>query len=129
MAMNSILTNTAASSAQRFLGIASGKAESSISKMSSGSRIVKASDDAASLAISNKLRSDIATLTQANRNASQGASMLQVANGGLNQIGDLLSRMKTLSTQVVNGTLSSAERQFAQQEFDQLVTQVGETSS
>ena len=128
MAMNSVLTNTAASSAQRFLTMAGGKAESSISKLSSGSRIVKASDDAASLAISNKLRADISTLNQASRNASQGASLLQVANGGLAQIGDLLTRMKTLSTQVVNGTLSSSERQFAQQEFSQLITQVGETA-
>lgn len=128
MAMNSVITNTAASSAQRFLTMAGGKAESSISKLSSGSRIVKASDDAASLAISNKLRADIATFNQASRNASQGASLLQVAGGGLSQIGDLLSRMKTLSTQVVNGTLSSSERQFAQQEFSQLITQVGETA-
>lgn len=129
MAMNSVLTNTAASSAQRFLTQAGARAESSISKLSSGSRIVKASDDAASLAISNKLRADIATLNQASRNASQGSSLLQVAGGGLAQIGDLLTRMKTLSTQVVNGTLSSSERQFAQQEFSQLITQVGETAS
>lgn len=126
---NSILTNNAAMSAQRFLSMAGDKAASSIAKMSSGSRIVKASDDAASLAISNKLRADIATLKQASANASQGSSLLQVANGGLSQIGDILTRMKTLSTQVVNGTLSSAERQFAQQEFSNLVTQVGETAS
>jgi len=129
MAINSVLTNTAASSAQRFLTQAGARAESSISKLSSGSRIVKASDDAASLAISNKLRADIATLNQASRNASQGSSLLQVAGGGLAQIGDLLTRMKTLSTQVVNGTLSRTERQFAQQEFSQLITQVGETAS
>ncbi|MFN7610867.1 MAG: hypothetical protein ACK5QX_08030, partial [bacterium] len=116
-------------SAQRFLSMAGDKAASSIAKMSSGSRIVKASDDASSLAISNKLRADIATLKQASANASQGSSLLQVANGGLSQIGDILTRMKTLSTQVVNGTLSSAERQFAQQEFSNLVTQVGETAS
>lgn len=126
---NSILTNNAAMSAQRFLSMAGDKAASSIAKMSSGSRIVKASDDASSLAISNKLRADIATLKQASANASQGASLLQVATGGLAQIGDILTRMKTLSTQVVNGTLSSAERQFAQQEFGQLITQVGETAS
>jgi flagellin len=97
--------------------------------MSSGSRIVKASDDASSLAIGNKLRADIAALTQASRNASQGASLLQVANGALDRIGDILTRLKTLSTQVVNGTLSVNERQFAQQEFGQLVTQIDEISS
>jgi flagellin len=125
---NSILTNNAAMSAQRFLTAAGDKASSSIAKMSSGSRIVKASDDAASLAISNKLRADIATLKQASSNASQGSSLLQVANGGLSQISDILTRMKTLSTQVVNGTLSASERQFANQEFSNLITQVGSTA-
>jgi flagellin len=127
--MLSATTNTAALTAQRFLSQSSDAASSSIAKMSSGSRIVKASDDASSLAIGNKLRADIAALTQASRNASQGASLLQVANGALDRIGDILTRLKTLSTQVVNGTLSVNERQFAQQEFGQLVTQIDEISS
>lgn len=127
--MISVSTNTTALTAQRYLNINSSMSSSSIAKMSSGSRIVKASDDAASLAISNKLRADIAALQQANNNAGQGASLLQVASGGLNQIGDILTRMKTLSTQVVNGTLSTSERQFANQEFAQLITQVGNVAS
>jgi flagellin len=127
--MISVSTNTTALTAQRYLNANSNSASSSIAKMSSGSRIVKAGDDAASLAISNKLRADISTLQQASRNASQGASLVQVATGGLSQIGDILNRMKTLSTQVVNGTLSVAERQFAQQEFSQLRTQVGDISN
>jgi flagellin len=127
--MLSATTNTAALTAQRFLSMSSDSATSSIAKMSSGSRIVKASDDASSLAIGNKLRADIAALTQAGRNASQGASLLQVANGALDRIGDILTRLKTLSTQVVNGSLSSNERQFAQQEFSQLVTQIDDISS
>jgi flagellin len=127
--MLSATTNTAALTAQRFLGQSSDAASSSIAKMSSGSRIVKASDDASSLAIGNKLRADIAALTQAGRNASQGASLLQVTNGALDRIGDILTRLKTLSTQVINGTLSVNERQFAQQEFGQLVTQIDEISA
>jgi len=127
--MLSATTNTAALTAQRFLSQSSDAASSSIAKMSSGSRIVKASDDASSLAIGNKLRADIAALTQAGRNASQGASLLQVTNGALDRIGDILTRLKTLSTQVINGTLSVNERQFAQQEFGQLVTQIDEISA
>lgn len=126
--MLSATTNTAALTAQRFLDRSSEMAGSSIAKMSSGNRIIKASDDASSLAIGNKLRADIAALQQAGRNASQGASLLQVANGAIDRIGDILTRLKTLSTQVVNGTLSTSERQFAQQEFSQLVTQVDQIS-
>jgi flagellin len=127
--MLSATTNTAALTAQRFLDVSSNQASSSIAKMSSGNRIVKASDDASSLAIGNKLRADISALQQAGRNASQGASLLQVANGAIDRIGDILTRLKTLSTQVVNGTLSTSERQFAQQEFSQLVTQVDQISA
>jgi flagellin len=97
--------------------------------MSSGTRIVKPSDDAASLAISNKLRADIAALEQAGRNASQGASLLQVANGAYDRIGDMLARMKVLATQVINGTLGTSERLFAQEEFVNLRTQITNTAT
>ena len=127
--MLSVTTNTAALTAQRNLNMASNDASSAIAKMSSGSRIVKPSDDAASLAISNKLRADIVSLEQAGRNASQGASLLQVANGAYDRIGDMLTRMKQLSTQVINGTLGTAERLYAQEEFDSLRTQITNTAS
>lgn len=126
--MLSVTTNTAALTAQRNLGSASDAASSSIAKMSSGTRIVKPSDDAASLAISNKLRADIVSLEQAGRNASQGASLLQVANGAYDRIADMLTRMKVLATQVINGTLSTTERLYAQQEFDNLRTQITNTA-
>lgn len=122
--MLSVTTNTAALTAQRNLNKASDGASGSIAKMSSGSRIVKPSDDAASLAISNKLRADIVSLQQAGRNASQGASLLQVANGAYDRIGDMLARMKVLATQVINGTLGTTERLYAQEEFDNLRTQI-----
>lgn len=127
--MLSVTTNTAALTAQRNLSQASDDASSSIAKMSSGSRIVKPSDDAASLAISNKLKADIASLEQAGRNASQGASLLQVANGAYDNISDMLTRMKVLATQVINGTLSTTERLYAQEEFDNLRTQISSTAA
>lgn len=126
--MLSVTTNTAALTAQRNLSNNSDAASSSIAKMSSGSRIVKPSDDASSLAISNKLEASIVSLQQAGRNASQGASLLQVANGAYDRIGDMLSRMKVLATQVVNGTLGTTERLYAQQEFDNLRTQITSTA-
>lgn len=127
--MLSVTTNTAALTAQRNLSDASDKASGSIAKMSSGSRIVKPSDDAASLAISNKLRADIVSLEQAGRNASQGASLLQVAGGAYDRIGDMLTRMKQLTAQVINGTLGTTERLYAQEEFDNLRTQITNTAT
>jgi flagellin len=127
--MLSVTTNTAALTAQRNLSKAADEASGSVAKMSSGSRIVKPSDDAASLAISNKLRADIVSLEQAGRNASQGASLLQVAGGAYDRIGDMLTRMKQLSAQVINGTLGTAERLYAQEEFDSLRTQITNTAT
>jgi flagellin len=127
--MLSVNTNTAALTAQRNLSTNSDMASNSIARMSSGTRIVKPSDDASSLAISNKLRADIAALEQAGRNASQGASLLQVANGAYDRIGDMLSRMKVLATQVINGTLGTNERLFAQEEFTNLRTQITNTAT
>lgn len=127
--MLSVTTNTAALTAQRNLSNNSDMASSSIAKMSSGSRIVKPSDDAASLAISNKLRADIVSLEQAGRNASQGASLLQVAAGAYDRIGDMLTRMKQLTAQVINGTLGTTERLYAQEEFDNLRTQITNTAT
>ncbi len=127
--MLSVNTNNAALTAQRNLSTNSDMASSSIARMSSGTRIVKPSDDASSLAISNKLRADIAALEQAGRNASQGSSLLQVANGAYDRIGDMLARMKVLATQVINGTLGTNERLFAQEEFTSLRTQITNTAS
>jgi len=127
--MLSVNTNTAALTAQRNLSVNSDMASSSIAKMSSGTRIVKPSDDASSLAISNKLRADIVSLEQAGRNASQGSSLLQVANGAYDNIGNMLARMKVLSTQVINGTLGTTERLYAQEEFTNLRTQITNTAN
>ncbi len=122
--MTSIVTNTAANTAQRFLKISGNNASSSIAKLSSGTRIVRAADDAASLAVSNKLRVDLAGLRQGAANASQGASLVQVATGALERVADILARQKTLATQAVNGVLSDAERTLANNEFTELSAQV-----
>ena len=125
--MPSILTNGAAESATANINMHSRNAAASIGKLSSGSRIVRPSDDAASLAISNKLKSNIATLTQAKVNAGQTSSLLQIAGGGVSRVSEILTRLKTLATQSVNGTLSNSERQISQEEFGQLIEQIDNT--
>jgi flagellin len=124
----SLTTNVSALVAQRNLAANSSAASKSIARLSSGSRLSSVADDSTAFAIGNKLRSGIAGLEQASLNASQGASLIQVATGGLERTVDILTRLKTLSTQVVNGTLGATERAFAQQEFGQLLEQVDSIS-
>ena len=96
-------TNTAANTALRYLSTNSSNASSSLAKLSSGSRIVKASDDAASLAVGTKIKADVAALKQAAVNAAQASSLLQVADGGMSRIADILQRMKALAVQAAVG--------------------------
>ena len=117
-------TNSAANSAVNYLHRNSDMQSSSISKLSSGSRIVKASDDAASLAVGTKLKADVTALKQAGTNASQAASMLQVADGALARISDTLVRMKSLATQANSDVISDTERGFLNQEFTEMQNQV-----
>ncbi|WP_420348838.1 flagellin [Pelagibius sp.] len=119
-----VATNTAANSALRFLNYNSSQASGSVSKLASGSRIVKASDDAAGLAIGTRLNADVTALTQAGINASQGASVVQVADGGLSRIADVLQRMKALAAQSLSGVPTNTERGFIDAEFQQLVGEI-----
>jgi flagellin len=119
-----ISTNIAANTAVRYLNQNSASESSSLSKLSSGSRIVKASDDAAGLAISTRLSSDVATLQQAAVNSSQATSILQIADGGASNISDILSRMKALATQGASGTVTVEGRSYIDAEFQQLKSQV-----
>jgi flagellin len=96
----------------------------SVGKLASGSRIVKASDDAAGLAIGTRLKADVTALTQAGINASQGASVVQVADGGLARIGDVLQRMKALAAQSLSGVPTDTERGFIDAEYQELVAEV-----
>ncbi|GAB4371137.1 MAG: flagellin [Kiloniellaceae bacterium] len=119
-----VATNTAANSALRFLNYNSSMASSSVSKLASGSRIVKASDDAAGLAIGTRLKADVTALTQAGINASQGASVVQVADGGLARIGDVLQRMKALAAQSLSGVPTDTERAFINAEYQELISEI-----
>lgn len=117
-------TNTAANSAIRFLNNNANMAASSVSKLASGSRIVRASDDAAGLAISTKLTGDVTALKQAATNASQASSILQVADGGLARVSDVLQRMKALASQSLSGTVTDTERAYIQAEFSALDSEI-----
>lgn len=117
-------TNLAALGAQRNIGISSNAASSSLSKLSSGSRIPTAKDDAAGLAIGSKLKSEVAGLTQASNNAAQAISMLQIADGALSSMGDILQRMKTLAVQSSSGQLDDASRSLLNQEFTNLQSEI-----
>ena len=113
----SVATNTSAATAHRYLRTNDMEASRSLAKLSSGSRIVRASDDAASLAVGTKLKADVAALKQAQVNASQGQSVLQVADGAAQQVSDILIRMKALATQAVSGSISDTERGYLDSEF------------
>jgi len=119
-----VATNTAANSALRFLNYNSSQSTSSVGKLASGSRIVKASDDAAGLAIAARLSADITALKQAGTNAAQGASVLQVADGGLSRIGDVLQRLKALAAASLSGVPTDTERAFIDAEYQELLSEI-----
>lgn len=119
-----ISTNTAANSAVRYLNLNAAEQSSSLSKLASGSRITQASDDAAGLAISTRISSDVVTLNQAATNATQAVSVLQTADGGASNISDILERMKTLATQSASGTVTDSERTYIDAEFQELIEQI-----
>jgi len=127
--MISLSTNTASLTAQRYSNRNYRDMSHTAAKMASGNRIVKASDDAAGGAIGASLKGNISSLQQAGRNASQGASLLQVADGAIQNMNDILVRMRVLATQVVNDTLSTTERQYAQAEFNQARLQIDQIAN
>src|SRR5439155_10447587 len=102
-----INTNIEAFNAQRNLGLTSASYQKSVEKLSSGLRINRAGDDAAGLSISEKLRAQIKGLGQAQRNAQDGISLIQTAEGALNETHSILQRMRELAVQASNGTLSA----------------------
>ncbi len=124
MALNSINTNIAAYYAQQNIGKASSSASASVARLSSGNRIVRASDDVASLAAGTSLRTQVTTLRMAMINTSQGSSMLQVADGALSQITDILQRQKAIAIQAGAGSMAAQERGFLNQEFQELSAEI-----
>jgi flagellin len=115
-----ISTNVASLNAQRNLGESQMKLNNSMSQLASGSRINKAADDAAGLAISENLKASIRSTRQANRNASDGISLVQTAEGGLNEIGNIIVRMRELGIQAASDTVGDTERGFINKEVVQL---------
>lgn len=120
--------NLQAMNANRMLGINAKANASSTEKLSSGYRVNRAADDAAGLAISEKMRKQIRGLTQASSNAEDGISAVQTAEGALAEVQDMLQRMNELCVQAANGTNSVTDRQYIQDEIDQLVTEIDRVS-
>ncbi len=112
-----INTNTAAINTRRNLYNSTAQFQKSMEKLSSGLRINRAGDDAAGLAISESLKSDIRALHQASRNAADGISLVQTAEGSLDEVSNILLRMKELAEQSLNGTLSDTERGYLDAEY------------
>ena len=123
MALN-IISNYAANVAHRNLSNSDEMATRSLSKLSSGTRVVSARDDAASMAIGARLNAEVQSLKTATVNVGQANAMLQIADGGMATIDDIMVRMKTLSVQASSENLSAVERGFAFSEFDTLRTEL-----
>jgi len=124
-----INTNIPSLNAQNNLNKSQGELATSIQRLSTGLRINSAKDDAAGLAISERMTTQIRGLNQAGRNANDGISLSQVAEGALGQTGDLLQRMRELAIQSANGTNSSSDRAALQAEVDQLKQEVNRVAS
>lgn len=119
-----INTNVASLNAQRNLLGTKWGLDKSLERLSSGYRINRAGDDAAGLAISENLRAQIRGLKQASRNAQDGVSLVQVAEGGLHEISSILIRLRELAVQAASDTIGPVERQFLNVEYDQLVSEI-----
>lgn len=119
-----INTNMASLQAQTPLKQVSRETEESFAKLSSGQRITKAADDAAGLAISEKLKAEIRSSKQAGRNANDGISLVQTAEGGLNETSGILTRMRELAIQAASDTLADSDREKSSLEYQQLKTEL-----
>ena len=116
--------NLTAMNANRMLGITTGSLAKSTEKLSSGYKVNRAADDAAGLAISEKMRKQIRGLDQASANAEDGISAVQTAEGALTEVHDMLQRMNELAVKAANGTMSTDDRQTVQDEVEQLLTEI-----
>ena len=121
--------NLTAMNSNRMLGITTGAQAKATEKLSSGYKINRAADDAAGLAISEKMRKQIRGLTQASANAQDGISAVQTAEGALTEVHDMLQRMNELAVKAANGTMSESDRAAIQSEVDQLVTEIDRVSN
>ena len=121
--------NLTAMNSNRMLGITTDAQAKSTEKLSSGYKINRAADDAAGLAISEKMRRQIKGLTQASANAQDGISCVQTAEGALTEVHDMLQRMNTLAVQASNDTMTSTDRQYLDQEVKALISEINRVAS
>jgi len=119
-----IATNVTALNAQRRMAKTRQHLDANLERLASGSRINRAGDDAAGLAISENLRAQIRGFTQAKRNANDGISLIQVSEGGLNEISNMLIRLRELGIQAASDTIGDTERQFIDREFQSLKQEI-----
>ena len=117
-------TNIASINAQRNTSQVTTRLARNYQRLSTGLRISTAADDAAGLAISERLRSQVRSLSQASRNANDGISLVQVGEGALNEVSNILVRLRELAIQSSNGSASSADRNTIKEEFDSLVNEI-----
>jgi flagellin len=117
-------TNVASIAAQRSLGINKNNLDSNLRKLSSGERITRATDDAAGLAISEKLKGHIRGVRQAKRNSDDGVSLIQTAEGGLSEISSIIIRLRELAVQAASDTVGNTERAFSDMEFQNLLEEI-----
>lgn len=122
--MMSIASNVVSLTAQKNLNRTQTNLASNLGRLSSGQRIQTAADDAAGLGISERLKAQIRSLSQAQRNAADGLSMTQIADGAMNEQAGILVRLRELAVQAANGTLGTAERGYIQTEADELVGEI-----
>lgn len=123
--MINIQSNIASLTAQNYLSVNQNALQSSFNKLSSGYRVNSAADDAAGLAISESMQSQIRSYTVASRNAGDGISMAQTAEGSLSQVHDILGRMRELAMQASNGSLGTTDRGYTDTEFKSLQAEIG----
>lgn len=125
----SMISNSTSLGAQRNLLMTQRSLSSTISHLSSGMRIEKAADDAAGMGISVRMMADIRSVRQAERNANDGVSMIQIAEGAMNEQQGILGRLRELAVQSANGALSNAERVFIDAEGTQLMAEIDRISN
>jgi flagellin len=128
MALN-VVSNYAANVAQRYLQKADAEASRSVAKLAAGTRVLSAADDAASLAIGLSLKADVVSLKQAAVNVGQAAAAIQIAEGAMSTVTDILLRMKTLAVQSSSDQLASTQRAMLNSEFTELLSEVDRIAS
>ena len=121
--------NLTAMNSNRMLGLTTATQAKSTEKLSSGYQINRAADDAAGLSISEKMRRQVRGLSQASKNAQDGVSMVQTAEGALNEVHDMLQRMNELAVKGENGTLTSDDRNYIKSEVNQLMSEINRVAS